>query len=970
MGIGIGRLRLAAVCAVLVASIGLPALPSAGASESRGSISGTVTDSAGAPIANVCINAFPESPDFPSEPSPVGITDDLGHYELSAVPAGIYSVEFGCGGGDWVTEFYGDSVTEAFSPVVRVTTGQATTGIDAALIRGGTVAGTILDSTGRPAQTLAFLVRTQSTQAMQTDGQGHFGFRGVVPGTYRVIAGDSVIDPTSPRQHSEKFVVASGRQIDGISLELPGTGSLSGTVVRATDASAVKGACVNAARVEPTGRAVERDASTDETGHFSIPGVPVGSYRVRFSPCGDESLAPRFFGGTADDTTAALIAVSADREVSDVNASLEPAATIRGQVTRESDGSPVTNSCAQILAANDHVNGGGFARTDGAGRYSISGLPAGAYSVRLGLCSEDSELVPQTYSDHPVMDVGDPVTVAAGQSVADINEALPLGGSITGTMTTPDGSPAANLCLSAYQDGGGVWLSTTKADGTYRIGGLETGSYRLVSRDCASPFAHQSWYPNTSRRERAELIQVTRGQTTAGIDQVIGAGSGSISGTVTDSHGGPAGDACVTAMQDGEPAGPQVGPDRAGHYEIPALDPGQYTVRVANCRHPESQSAWYGGNDPASAVAVTVAANGDRAGTDVQFDEPRVPDVTGLGSTTGSEIGGDVVALVGDDLRGTTQVSFGGVPASSFVVLSPNEVDAVAPAGPRGATVAVTVTTPYGTSPATPDTAFAYTQARPTIASISPPGGVPSGGTLVTISGSWFEGVTGVAFGSHPATFTVLDDHTIRTVAPAGAGSVHVVVTTLAGPSSVSPADVFTYHPAPTVAALSSAAGPISGGTVVTIHGHGFDRASVVQFGGISASFRILSDSEISAVAPPSATRGTIDVTVTSPFGTSPAGPADWFRYIGSPWAGSISPDHGNVQGGTPVTIRGLDLDLATKVMFGTYSATSFRVNPDGSVTAIAPQHLVPNTVYVTVTTPYGTSDRTANVQFRFGLLH
>ena len=66
-------------------------------------------------------------------------------------------------------------------------------------------------------------------------------------------------------------------------------------------------------------------------------------------------------------------------------------------------------------------------------------------------------------------------------------------------------------------------------------------------------------------------------------------------------------------------------------------------------------------------------------------------------------------------------------------------------------------------------------------------------------------------------------------------------------------------------------------GTLVTIIGSGFTGATLVTFGGVSASFSVVNDSTITATAP--AGSGTVDVRVTTPNGTSSLTPADLFIY-------------------------------------------------------------------------------------------
>jgi hypothetical protein len=63
----------------------------------------------------------------------------------------------------------------------------------------------------------------------------------------------------------------------------------------------------------------------------------------------------------------------------------------------------------------------------------------------------------------------------------------------------------------------------------------------------------------------------------------------------------------------------------------------------------------------------------------------------------------------------------------------------------------------------------------------------------------------------------------------------------------------------------------------------------------------------------------------------------------------ALSPTRGPVTGGTPVTITGTNLGDTTGVTFGTEPAT-FTVNPDGTVSAVAPAQAAPGVVPVTIT--------------------
>ena len=88
---------------------------------------------------------------------------------------------------------------------------------------------------------------------------------------------------------------------------------------------------------------------------------------------------------------------------------------------------------------------------------------------------------------------------------------------------------------------------------------------------------------------------------------------------------------------------------------------------------------------------------------------------------------------------------------------------------------------------------------------------------------------------------------------------------------------------APVVTGLSLTSGGVDGGTTVTVTGTGFTGANKVQFGAIDAtSMTFVSDTQIIAKSPPAAA-GTVDVTVTTPAGTSAPTLADKFTYQPSP---------------------------------------------------------------------------------------
>ena len=252
------------------------------------------------------------------------------------------------------------------------------------------------------------------------------------------------------------------------------------------------------------------------------------------------------------------------------------------------------------------------------------------------------------------------------------------------------------------------------------------------------------------------------------------------------------------------------------------------------------------------------------------------PTVTGLSPGTGPEAGGTSVTITGEGLGEASAVEFGSTDAPSFTVNSPSSITAVSPSGEG--TVAVTVTSPrgMGTAGGTGDE-FTY---GPAVSGIEPNHGPRAGGTSVTITGVNLDDASAVTFGATPAaSFTVNSPTSVTAVSPAGTGMVDVTVNTSEGTSPTGAQDRFSYDvPPPTITEISPANGPEAGGTAITVSGTDFTGATGVKFGATNAtSFTVNSDTSLTAVSPGGT--GTVDVSVTTPNGTSTNGVPDRFTY-------------------------------------------------------------------------------------------
>ncbi|GFE19755.1 Ig-like domain repeat protein [Streptomyces nigrescens] len=147
--------------------------------------------------------------------------------------------------------------------------------------------------------------------------------------------------------------------------------------------------------------------------------------------------------------------------------------------------------------------------------------------------------------------------------------------------------------------------------------------------------------------------------------------------------------------------------------------------------------------------------------------------------------------------------------------------------------------------------------------------------------------------------------------------------------------------------------GSYSGGTLVTIIGRNFSRATAVSFGPRpAASFTVLDDTTIVAVTPSG--QGAVPVTVTTPGGSARVG---YFFYIFWPSLTGIAPATGPIGGGNTVILTGANLRTALLVRFGDAVAFPTALS-DRQVSVTVPPAAGPGTVPVRITTRGGVSNR------------
>ena len=205
------------------------------------------------------------------------------------------------------------------------------------------------------------------------------------------------------------------------------------------------------------------------------------------------------------------------------------------------------------------------------------------------------------------------IAIAAGVVAATAGPATAApSGSLSGVVTDTLGSPIANMCV-ATENGPST---LTGADGTFTIGSLPSGSYK-VQFNCANDQSWVGqWYQGQPSASSASPVPVNDGQDTPNVNaQLVAAAS--ISGTVSGTSG-PAGNVCVNLTRPNGNGWDTIGgaltaPD--GSYTLGGLSSGEVRVQFLDCNNTGHYvEQWWNGKPDLDTADSIVLNDGEHRG--------------------------------------------------------------------------------------------------------------------------------------------------------------------------------------------------------------------------------------------------------------------------------------------------------------------------------------------------------------------
>ena len=460
-----------------------------------------------------------------------------------------------------------------------------------------------------------------------TAPNGSYLISGLAAGTYRVCFNDpngvyaiECYNNASDVNGAMDLPVAAAQTVPNINAQLASAGHITGIV---TNASAVPlaGITVDVQIWNASQNYWQwvSNTSTAANGAYDLGGLVAGTYRVCFYDW-NGVYASECYDNASDVNGARDLPVAAGQTVPNINSQLALAGHITGVVT---NGSAVPLAGIQVQAqtwdANQNywqwVNG---ASTAANGTYDLGGLATGTYRV----CFDDrnGSYAGECYDNASDVNGARDLPVAAGQTVPNINAQLALAGHITGVVTNASAVPLVGIQVQAYRwdANQNFWQSagnsaSTAANGSYDLGGLAAGTYRVCFNEYWNGIYLHECYDNASDVNGARDLPVAAGQTVLNINAQL-AFAGHITGVVTNGSAVPLSGIQVYALTWNanqnywQGVGNSVSTAFSGAYDLGGLAAGTYRVCFNGWNGAYASECYDNASDVSGAMDLSVTA--------------------------------------------------------------------------------------------------------------------------------------------------------------------------------------------------------------------------------------------------------------------------------------------------------------------------------------------------------------------------
>lgn len=288
--------------------------------------------------------------------------------------------------------------------------------------------------------------------------------------------------------------------------------------------------------IGPMSQSAPYAATTDAEGKFRIDKVEPGQYRIMAERQG---FVRAEYGARMNSMMGTTIRVSPGQELREMNINLAPQAVITGRVFDE-EGEPLARVQIQVLRrryfrGKQQLMPSGMSQTNDTGEFRVAELPPGRYwlsaSYRTRMMMMFGEAPARNTADKPEEEYvttyfpgtaeqssARPIDVTAGQEVpgADIRmhkaRVFRIRGKVVGGAQGPRNIQVMALPRESsgfFMFGGGRGL--VKEDGSFEIGGVQSGSYYVTAMSSQGPSSTLGKTPVEVTRDNVENVAIVLG---------------------------------------------------------------------------------------------------------------------------------------------------------------------------------------------------------------------------------------------------------------------------------------------------------------------------------------------------------------------------------------------------------------------------------------------------------------------------
>jgi hypothetical protein len=467
------------------------------------SVSGTISDTHGGPVAGAAVGLCSTSDNCFDGGEAVTAGD--GTFAIQPASEGTYLMKvFPPDGANLLSVWHAASAvgSQDAGDAVAIEVAGNVSGVETQVPDGLRISGTVRNPEGDPVAGVSVQAQgSTSGSSVPSAADGSYHVVGLTPGSYtlRVYAPDGSDFPSGIVV--EGAVVADDGNADGTPYELVDA-DLADQPIALFRGRSISGHIANASGKPVEVSAVDASSrplfAVAGDGTFTVRGLYPGAYHLQFTV--PESLGGQFPYGNYNGQGKLLVDQSLDGvaidvtpgDVTGVEAVLKSLPILSG--TLRDVAGPVQGA---MLNACDPDRGCARAIAAADGTWRVRNVPPGSYTIQAGAIHH----VVVGYAagrSNPDPFAAVPVSVGT-TSVTGLAIVLPLGSSISGTVTGPGGVPLAGIDVTAGSTTGGIWEFgpggvVTDAAGNFTASGLVNGSYKLsISPPDGSPYVGGYW---------------------------------------------------------------------------------------------------------------------------------------------------------------------------------------------------------------------------------------------------------------------------------------------------------------------------------------------------------------------------------------------------------------------------------------------------------------------------------------------